>query len=195
MKNRSIERALAHAHPNISLGVLFDKLTDLGLKESDPGKPLKRKQKEKAPSPKAKQTNQSPKAKQTNQSPAAKQTNQPNQFKEESLWARPKIIPWARPKIIPWAPPKIIPWAPPENPSKSVAPDRKIPQALKREIWRRDPGKCCNCGSQFAVEFDHLHPLALGGKSNPENLRLLCKSCNQRAAIQNLGMEQMENYI
>ncbi|NUM89102.1 MAG: hypothetical protein HUU37_07860, partial [Bdellovibrionales bacterium] len=33
---------LAHKHPNISLGELFEKLCDLGIQEWDPGRPPKR---------------------------------------------------------------------------------------------------------------------------------------------------------
>ncbi|MEK7357089.1 MAG: HNH endonuclease signature motif containing protein [Bdellovibrionota bacterium] len=38
-------------------------------------------------------------------------------------------------------------------------------------------------------------PFALGGPNELENLRLVCRSCNQRSAIEVYGVEKMENYI
>jgi hypothetical protein len=83
--------------------------------------------------------------------------------------------------------------APPRKPQRAVPlstwPNgRFIPIAVKREILKRDQRKCQRCGSQFALEFDHFPvPYALGGKATAENLRLLCRSCNQFTAIQDFG--------
>jgi hypothetical protein len=74
---------------------------------------------------------------------------------------------------------------------RSVSPTRKLQDPrkrvanvnLRREIWRRDHGKCLKCGSQHALEIDHIIPWALGGETTDENLRLLCRSCNQRRAM------------
>ena len=38
---------------------------------------------------------------------------------------------------------------------------------------------CCNCGAQDSLIIDHMIPIAKGGKSEPENLQLLCATCNQ----------------
>ena len=73
--------------------------------------------------------------------------------------------------------------------------DRSIPRPLRRAIWQRDQGKCRNCGAQHALQLDHITPIARGGRSSLENLRLLCRTCNQRAAIQSLGLTKMEHYI
>lgn len=72
---------------------------------------------------------------------------------------------------------------------------RYIPAHIKRLVWQRDKAKCCNCGSQYAIEIDHIKPHAQSGPSTPENLRLLCKSCNQRSAIELFGMRKMERYF
>jgi hypothetical protein len=77
------------------------------------------------------------------------------------------------------------------DPQRSVSPPRKLQDprkrlvnaGLKREIWKRDHGKCLKCGSQHALELDHIIPWALGGETSGENLRLLCRACNQRRAI------------
>ena len=67
--------------------------------------------------------------------------------------------------------------------------------AAKREVWRRDQSRCSNCESTYAVQIDHIIPIAAGGSSTIENMRLLCRSCNQRAAINYFGMKKMDGYI
>ena len=71
--------------------------------------------------------------------------------------------------------------------------DRHIPAQLKREVWKQE--KCENCGGKFALEIDHRKSFAMGGTTSSENLRLLCKSCNQRAAIVTFGEEKMEEFL
>ena len=77
----------------------------------------------------------------------------------------------------------------------STQDSRYIPAHLRSEVWQRDQSKCCNCETEHALEIDHIIPIASGGKTALENLRLLCRSCNQRAAIQKLGMKTMEMYL
>lgn len=57
---------------------------------------------------------------------------------------------------------------------------RFIPKMIQAEVWRRDEGACTKCRSTYALEFDHVKPFAMGGKSTVDNLRLLCRNCNQR---------------
>ncbi len=59
---------------------------------------------------------------------------------------------------------------------------------LKRAVVIRDGGVCVKCGSRWALEFDHIHPWAKGGETRLENLRLLCRSCNQREAVRQFGL-------
>lgn len=59
---------------------------------------------------------------------------------------------------------------------------RYIPTALKKEVYLRDKS-CRKCGSTYALQFDHITPYALGGKTEIKNLRLLCRNCNQRSRI------------
>ncbi len=68
---------------------------------------------------------------------------------------------------------------------------RAVPRAVQREVWRRDGGCCKNCGTRRGLEWDHIQPVALGGSSEAGNLRLLCRPCNQRAAVKIFGMEKV----
>ena len=70
-----------------------------------------------------------------------------------------------------------------------------VSNSNRREVWRRDRGECVNCGSQHAVEVDHCLPRSHGGVGTIENLRLLCRKCNQRAGIKILGLKKMEQYL
>ncbi|MFI5258851.1 MAG: HNH endonuclease [Candidatus Limnocylindrales bacterium] len=60
------------------------------------------------------------------------------------------------------------------------APDRvPISDATKQSVWRRDGGKCVQCGSQRNLEFDHIIPVSMGGASTARNVQLLCEACNR----------------
>ena len=78
------------------------------------------------------------------------------------------------------------PAAPPRTQTSAAkaggATGRAIPAAVKREVWRRDGGRCSyvdrtsgrRCGSQHLLQIDHVVPYARGGAAEPHNLRLLC---------------------
>ena len=77
------------------------------------------------------------------------------------------------------------PAAPPRTRTSAAKPGvtgRAIPAAVKREVWRRDRGRCRyvdgtsgrRCGSQHLLQIDHVVPYAWGGGAEPNNLRLLC---------------------
>ena len=73
---------------------------------------------------------------------------------------------------------------------------RPLSQAeIRRRVWRRDKGRCSNCLSTFALEIDHVQPKAAGGPSTLENTRLLCRACNQRAAIEHFGLSKMAGHL
>jgi hypothetical protein len=55
-----------------------------------------------------------------------------------------------------------------------------IPKNVRHDVWRRDEGKCRECGSSERLEFDHVIPLAMGGANTERNLQLLCEACNRR---------------
>ena len=75
--------------------------------------------------------------------------------------------------------------------------DRYIPANIKRQVWSRDQGRCTypGCSSKHFLEYDHIQPVSLNGKSTLENLRLLCRAHNQLVAIQQLGFMQMDRFL
>ena len=54
-----------------------------------------------------------------------------------------------------------------------------IPKEVQREVWRRDEGRCVQCGSQEKLEFDHIIPVSKGGANTSRNIQLLCETCNR----------------
>ena len=57
--------------------------------------------------------------------------------------------------------------------------NRLIPTAVKVQVWKRDKGSCVKCGSNTNLHYDHIIPFSRGGSSSmPENIQLLCASCN-----------------
>ncbi len=55
---------------------------------------------------------------------------------------------------------------------------RHIPQQVKTEVWKRDCGRCTQCGAIDYLEFDHIIPVAKGGANSVKNVQLLCRRCN-----------------
>lgn len=56
---------------------------------------------------------------------------------------------------------------------------RFIPSPVKREVWKRDKGKCVMCGSTENLRFDHIMPYSKGGTSlSAKNIQILCLACN-----------------
>ena len=56
---------------------------------------------------------------------------------------------------------------------------RLIPTAVKLEVWKRDKGKCTECGAKDNLHFDHIFPFSKGGTSLlAQNVQLLCARHN-----------------
>jgi len=55
-----------------------------------------------------------------------------------------------------------------------------IPKEVQREVWRRDEGKCVDCGSKEKLEYDHIIPVSEGGANTVRNLQILCEKCNRK---------------
>ena len=73
----------------------------------------------------------------------------------------------------------------PRQQIKKISPS--IPSHLRKYIWKRDAGQCTyvhyetkrRCASRHLLQIDHIQPFALGGRTEKENLRLLCAGHNQ----------------
>jgi HNH endonuclease len=63
---------------------------------------------------------------------------------------------------------------PPECKAREI-----IPKEVRDDVWRRDQGRCVQCGSRERLEFDHIIPVAKGGGNTARNLQLLCETCNR----------------
>jgi len=56
---------------------------------------------------------------------------------------------------------------------------RIIPSQVKLEVWKRDRGKCVQCGATNELHFDHDLPYSKGGTSlTAQNIQLLCARHN-----------------
>lgn len=137
-KIETLKGLLAHKYPNLSLGELFEKLCDLGLKEWG--------------------------------------------YADEEL---------------------SVPVLEEYTASTAVATKAAAPRKLRvntkaqiiRGVFAQAKNKCENCDSSYALEVDHILPRAKGGSNAPNNLRLLCRHCNQRSAIEHFGQQTMDYYL
>ena len=68
--------------------------------------------------------------------------------------------------------------------ARSQAKANPIIPHLRLWIFRRDSWLCVECGSDEDLTVDHIHPVILGGKTDPDNLRTLCRSCNSSKGSQ-----------
>jgi hypothetical protein len=71
----------------------------------------------------------------------------------------------------------------------TAAGSRHIPAEVKREVWRRDLGRCAfvgtggrRCGERAFLEFHHVRPFAMGGEATVKNIQLRCRSHNDYEA-------------
>lgn len=62
---------------------------------------------------------------------------------------------------------------------QNVVRSRIIPTSIKLEVWKRDGGKCVECGATDELHFDHIVPYSKGGTSlKADNIQLLCARHN-----------------
>jgi hypothetical protein len=69
----------------------------------------------------------------------------------------------------------------PAEETQNIPPKRTriIPTHVKLEVWKRDGGKCVECGAKDELHFDHILPFSKGGTSlKVENIQLLCARHN-----------------
>ena len=67
---------------------------------------------------------------------------------------------------------------------------RHIPAEVRRDVWRRDQGRCAfhgehgRCAETGFLEFHHVVPYADGGETSVRNVQLRCRTHNQYEAQQ-----------
>ena len=76
---------------------------------------------------------------------------------------------------------------------------RHIPALARRAVWQRDGGRCTfvsakghRCEARDHLEYDHVVPVARGGRATIDNLRLRCRAHNQYAAEREFGEAFMD---
>ena len=79
--------------------------------------------------------------------------------------------------------------ATPRESPRSTKRSRHIPAAVRREVWRRDEGRCAfvgrhgqRCTERGFLEFHHVHPYADGGAASVANIQLRCRAHNAHEA-------------
>lgn len=84
----------------------------------------------------------------------------------------------------------------PQRPSTRV---RTIPAQVRRSVAQRDDERCAfvgsdghRCAERRFLEFDHVIPVACGGATNVQQVRLLCRTHNQSEAERVFGKGFME---
>jgi hypothetical protein len=77
---------------------------------------------------------------------------------------------------------------------------RYIPATVKRAVRQRDGSRCTfvsetgqRCESRRYLEFDHIEPVARGGRATVGSIRLLCRAHNQYEAERTFGSDFMEH--
>lgn len=84
--------------------------------------------------------------------------------------------------------PELLPAGKPRPARAAVT--RWIPRWVRSKVYRRDGGRCVfmsedgrRCDSRRGLEYDHIRPWSMGGRSDdPDNIRLLCRAHNECAA-------------
>ena len=77
---------------------------------------------------------------------------------------------------------------------------RHIPAHVKRAVRERDGDRCTfvsvagnRCPARALLQFDHIEPVARGGRTTTDNIRLRCRAHNQFEAERAFGVDFMRN--
>jgi hypothetical protein len=83
----------------------------------------------------------------------------------------------------------------PRPASTTVGRSRHIPASVKRDVWRRDEGRCAyigregRCTERGFLEYHHVQPYAAGGLATTANIELRCRAHNEYEASLFFGCE------
>lgn len=72
---------------------------------------------------------------------------------------------------------------------RAIVRKRYVPAHVRRAVWERDHGQCTfvsangtRCKARRFLEFDHVDPVARGGQTTVDTMRLRCRAHNQYEA-------------
>lgn len=80
--------------------------------------------------------------------------------------------------------PRVTPEPPVPTPKRESRNTESLRIGVRYQVLRRDRFRCVLCGRSPATDLgcvlhvDHVHPRALGGTNDLDNLRTLCEACN-----------------
>ena len=87
----------------------------------------------------------------------------------------------------------------PQEKRRATANPRHIPPHVRRAVRERDLEQCTfvsetgrRCSERSFLEFDHVEPVARGGRATIEGIRLRCRAHNQYEAERTFGVGFME---
>lgn len=86
----------------------------------------------------------------------------------------------------------------PKRKGKPTPLRKPLSVSVKRYVWQRAQSRCehkdvksgVRCNSKFALQPDHIVPLALGGTNEVNNLQLLCRAHNSRRSVKTFGIRR-----
>ncbi|MDE0221160.1 MAG: HNH endonuclease [Spirochaetaceae bacterium] len=184
---------LSHVDPRMTLGQLVGRLVKEGLDRHDPSRPLRRGRARSAPAgadrpPAAPKSSSDGAACSPAKAPAELSRRVPAPTRRAAQPAGAGSSPSNGQPSADLHTTSAPKWRVRSSGARTSAPKagarapRAIPAAVRREVWRRDGGRCRyvdprtarRCASRHLLQVDHVLPHALGGGAEPENLRLLC---------------------
>jgi len=64
-----------------------------------------------------------------------------------------------------------------------------------KALFAKQGGKCATCRKNIrdAYDVDHVMPLSKGGSNGPDNLQLLCPTCNRKKSTKRPDEWAQEN--
>ena len=182
-----LKNLLSHRNPKLSYGELISILSKEAVKKHDPGEKNTRHRKEEKvqENPSVKKQEFKDKSAELAVTSAPKLRQKDEILKHlEALSGKPVASARKSEPINQYSKEKAT-FAKPRQQIKKIS--RSIPSHLRKYIWERDAGQCTyvhyetkrRCASRHLLQIDHIQPFALGGRTEKENLRLLCAGHNQ----------------
>ena len=173
---------LSHVDPHMTVGQLVARLVREALDRHDPSRRRPR-------------TGSRPADAHAAPTPAAKPETDRRTASPPKQTARPAVSATSTAQTRPGCD------GPAASAPKSRASGRAIPAAVKREVWQRDAGRCRyvdphtgrRCTSRHLLQIDHVLPYALGGRSDPGNLRLLCHAHHRHRHLNTSAVSPTRN--